>query len=247
MPVSDELIAQARKLNRSAAEAVLTDSYAPVWRLSHAMIGKAQPARKVVEQVFRKSLRVMPTWRPGVAPANWFYHHALLSSRMATEPPPPVKDDLLVISASNPTPDYLAFIGAVRHLPIQQREAFLLHHGEKLNERQLGVAMDSSTTAAANHLRAATATLDTVTSGKAAELAAALSAAYAKLEPTEKTVVPAIRQQVSRAIWRRRIRRLTRRIIWLTLLGAIGYWAWRNRTQFLDWYHVLRESATTQP
>src|SRR5436305_5954539 len=103
MPVSDQLIEQARKLNRAAAEAVLTEPYSPILRLSHAIIGKAQPARKVVEQVFRKSLRVMPTWRPGVSPGNWFYHHALLSSRMATEPPPPVKDDLLVLSASDPT------------------------------------------------------------------------------------------------------------------------------------------------
>ena len=247
MGVSDEVIAQARKLNRSASEAVLTDSYAPVWRLTHAMIGKPQPARKVVEQVFRKSLRVMPTWRPGISPSNWFYHHALLSSRLATEPPPAVKEDLLVISAGNKTPEYLAFIGAVRKLPIQQREAFLLHHGEKLNERQLGVAMDSSTTAAANHLRAATETLNTVTSGKAAELAAVLSAAYAKLEPTEKTVVPAVRHEVNRAIWRRRIRRFVRRIFILGLLGGLGYYAWLNRAQLIDWYHVIRDSATTQP
>ena len=247
MAVSEEVIAQARKLNRAAAEQVLTDSYAPVWRLSHAMIGKPKPARKVVEQVFRKSLRVMPTWRPGVSPTNWFYHHALLSSRLAIEPAPPVKEDLLVVSASNETPEYLAFIGALRKLPIQQREAILLHHGEKLSDRQLGVAMDSSTTAAANHLRAATETLNTVTSGKAAELAAVLSAAYAKLEPTEKTVVPAIRQQVSRAIWRKRIRRLIRRLVLLALLGALAYWCWRNRAQLIDWYHTLRESVTTQP
>lgn len=239
MPLPDDVIERARKLDRQAAEAVLTESYAPMWRIAHAVIGKPEAARKVVERVFRTSLRVMPTWRQGLSPSNWFYHHTLLNSRPAAEPPPPIKQDLLVL-AGNESPEYLAFIAALRRLPIQQREAFILHHGEKLQERQLGVAMDSSTTAAANHLRAATETLNTVTSGKVPDFALQLAAAYAKIEPTEKTVVPYIRQQVGRAIWWRRIRRAIRRLLILAILAGLAFLGWRYRAQILEEYHLLR-------
>ena len=48
------------------------------------------------------------------------------------------------------------FIRALRALPMQQREAFILMHGEKLDVRAIAVAMDCSVLAAGNHLNEAT-------------------------------------------------------------------------------------------
>jgi DNA-directed RNA polymerase specialized sigma24 family protein len=237
--VSDDILERARKLNREAAQVVLTESYTAVWRLSHAIVGKQAAARKVVDKVLQTSLKVMPKWRPALAPTNWFHHHTLLNSRLAADPPPPLKEDLLVTNAADPTPQYLAFVGALRKLPIQQREALILSHGEKMSERQLGVAMDNSTTAAANHLRAAKQSLDEVTGGDCKPLLEQMAVAYEKLGPSESTVVPYIRRQIENAIWRRRMRRLIRRLFILALLSALAYEAWLNREQLIQTYHSI--------
>ena len=73
--------------------------------------------------------------------------------------------DPLVARASFADPAYTAFVRAVRGLPEQQAEAYLLYHGERLNERLLGVAMDCSAAAAANHLQAATDALTAMSGG----------------------------------------------------------------------------------
>ena len=114
--------------------------------------------------MIRRSLRVLPKWRTGVVPENWFYHHTLLSARGFLARPPDPHQDLLVTAAPAPKdprdaapptgeialawvgPDeasYVAFVRALRNLPAQQAEAFILHHGERLNERLLGVVRSS--------------------------------------------------------------------------------------------------------
>ena len=256
MPVSEDIIARARRLDRSAAEVLLTEVYPTVWRVAHALTGRAAAGRQVVDTVFRLSLRVMPTWGKGLMAENWFYHHTLHNARPAASNPPAISEDLLITAApGQPSPRYVAFISALRKLPVQQREAFVLHYGERFNERLLGIAMDSSTTAARLHLSAATEALDAVTQGHATELAAHMAEAYARLSPTEKTVVPYVRTQVGRAIWRRRVRRAVRRLILLAILGALAYAGWQYRAKLQGYYEQWRASnppatfpsATSQP
>ena len=66
-------------------------------------------------------------------------------------PAPAPNQDLLITVGPTGLPAYAGFIRALRTLPVQQAEAFILHHGEHLNERLLGVAMDLSTGAAGSH------------------------------------------------------------------------------------------------
>src|SRR4051794_4055506 len=189
MAIGDDLLRRAKDYDRRALEELLSDVYPVVYRMAHALTGRPGAGRQVVHDVIRRSLRVLPKWRTGVVPENWFYHHTLLSARQFLSRPPEPRQDLLVTAAPNASPDadagaapptgeialawvaptdasYVAFVRALRSLPPQQAEAFILHHGERLNERLLGVAMDCSLTAAATHLGAAKAALNAVSGGR---------------------------------------------------------------------------------
>ena len=116
-------------------------------------------------------------------------------------------------------PEYVAFILALRSLPIQQREAFILHHGEGLKERWMGVAMDCSVIAAANHLNAAKAALRPIAGTNFGTFANDLGRVYRARSPSETMMVPKLRATIARHIWPRRIMRT---IGWFVILGFVG-------------------------
>ena len=159
MAVSDETLEAVRSSDRVAIETVINECFPAVHRVAHGLTGDPAIASRVVRFVLRRGVSVMPRWRQGLIPENWFYHHTLLTLRRINVPPPPTERDLLIIAGPSTDPAYVAFVRALRGLPNQQIEAYLLHHGEKLNERLLGVAMDLSTGAAGSHLAAATQAL----------------------------------------------------------------------------------------
>ena len=245
--VSDELIARARRLERQALESILTHCYPPVHRMAHGLAGSTVGGQKITRLVLRQGLRVMPTWRAGTIAENWFYHHTLLAARELAPVAPPPDRDLLLISGPAQDPGYAAFVRALRSLPRQQMEAFVLNQGEKLNARLLGVAMDSSTQAAATHLSAAAETLRGLAGNEFENLSTALSRAYAALSPPETLVRGIAHRQASQALWAKRLRRLIRRILLLIVLGAIAWAAWRWRDLLIHWYGTVRSAVTTRP
>jgi hypothetical protein len=122
--------------------------------------------------------------------------------------------------------EYAAFLKALRALPTQQQEALILNHGEHLNPRYLGVAMDCSSEAAANHLRVATLQLEQMAGASAPKLMAELERIYRGLSPPADRVRPEIRRRIRRFLLPRRLRR------WLVpiILAAIAWalWHWRH-------------------
>ena len=88
---------------------------------------------------------------------------------------------------------------------MQQREAFILHYGERQNSRYLAVAMDCSTEAAANHLKAATDSLRAIAGPEFGPFTAQLAHCYTRLTPSEQLVLPSIKSVVRRYVWPRRI------------------------------------------
>ena len=246
VPLADDVMARARKLERRAVEAVLAECYPAVHRMAHALAGRSAAGQRVIRLVFGRGLRVLPTWRKGIIPENWFYHHTLLTARDVAPQPPTADKDLLLTMGPAAEPGYAAFVRALRSLPRQQTEAFLLNHGENLNERMLGVTMDCSTQAAAMHLAAATDALRRIGQDQFAGLTASLRRAYAGLTPGETTIAASVSRQVGAAVWRRRVRRLVRRVILLIVLAAIGYAVWRWRDLLLHWFNVARSRATSQ-
>jgi DNA-directed RNA polymerase specialized sigma24 family protein len=240
-------MARARRGDRAAVETIVTESFPAVHRIAHALTGNARTATLVTRHVLRRAVQVLPRWRRGITPENWFYHHTLLVAREASQRTPPAPEqDLLVTAGPGGRPAYVAFVRALRGLPRQQMEAFVLNHGEKLNSRLLGVAMDCSATAAATHLVAATDALRTISGQEFAELVPVLERAYATLTPPETMVRSTVAQQVSAGMWASRMRRFARTLIFLIILAILACAIWRWHALLLQWLQLLRSRATTQ-
>ena len=234
-------------------EDLLRDVYPAVYRMAHVLTGRPGAGRQVVHDVIRRSLRVLPKWRDGVVPENWFYHHTLLGADFLARPPEPRR------TCSSPRPpapsprrrrrtgeialawvapddaSYVAFVRALRNLPVQQAEAFILHHGERLNERLLGVAMDCSDGAAANHLGAANTALNAVTAGRTDSFAATLARAYRALTPPPATIAPTSRANTSPAASARAACGGSSALLLLLALLVGGFFAWRERAGGCRW------------
>jgi DNA-directed RNA polymerase specialized sigma24 family protein len=232
MSVTEELIERARHHDPDAARALLADRYPSVRRIALALTGSERTADEVVHGVLERSLRVMPTWRRGAGPENWFYHHKLFTARdvAGRQGPPDLANDPLVAHGPTNDPGYQAFIRALRGLPPQQAEAYLLHHGERLNERHLGVAMDCSANAAAEHLRAAGESLAQLIGPDLDGHTAHLTQGYARLAPVADAAEIQAGVHVQRLIRRRKWRTI-RKVVLALLVAALlagAYLVWRR-------------------
>src|SRR4051812_26243604 len=122
MPVvPDELLDRAQRLDPAALRTLLADAYASVRRIAVGVTAREDLGDAVVERVMTRALRVLPSWRHGAAPENWFYHHTLLAARAAVTAERHDRDplaDSLVSSVARgldaPDPGFLAFVRALR-------------------------------------------------------------------------------------------------------------------------------------
>ena len=224
-----ETIAAARKLKPGAVTDLLTTQYASVYRIAYALAGRWDVGRGVARFVLARSVRFMPKWDPEDDPANWFHRFTIMTSRrsLAKHKKIDPKKDVLVEQAWQPDAEYVAFVAALRHLEPQQREAFLLHHGERLNDRYAALAMDCSTEAAHNHLMVADRQLRLVAGPNMPALTKKLADAYMHLTPADDSVVPAVSRVVFRQVTLRRVWRFVRLIIILAILAALLWGGWR--------------------
>jgi DNA-directed RNA polymerase specialized sigma24 family protein len=244
MAVSEATLDRAVRRDRAAIEAMLADVYPAVFRLAHALTGRPGAAGQVLHDVLRRSLRVMPKWRRGTVPENWYYHHTLITARHLAPGPPDPRDDVLVARSATPDdPAYRAFVRAIRSLPRQQAEAFLLHHGERLNTRLLGVAMDCSHAAAADHLKAADSAIGAVGGGQTAALTATLERAYASLVPPPHAIRPSARKYVAKHLRPLKVKRVLLVLAFLGVLVA-AYFAWQARDKLMK---LLPTPPASQP
>jgi DNA-directed RNA polymerase specialized sigma24 family protein len=230
MGVTEELIDRAMQLDPEAARALLADRVPAIQRIALALTGRSAVADAVTRGVLERSLRVMPNWRRGGGPENWFYHHTVITAREALQRAgqPSINEDRLVMNGPQ-TAGYRAFIQILRGLPAQQAEAFLLNHGERLNERLLGVAMDCSATAAAEHLRSAEQALRELAGDEFEVQTTAMSSVYHALTPKDEEIDPVVWPHIRRLAQRRRLRLVIRLIGMLLLMAAGVYWVWKTR------------------
>jgi DNA-directed RNA polymerase specialized sigma24 family protein len=227
MPVAPEVVARAKKLRPDAVNDLLHAQATGVYRIAYALAGRWDVGRGIARFVLNRSVKLMPKWDVDDDPANWFHRFTIMTSRRSArhQPATPQKD-VLVEQALQPDAQYVAFVAALRHLETQQREAFLLRHGEHLNARYSAVAMDCSTQAAETHLSAAEQAMKLVVGDQFAALVKKMSDAYAHLTPEPDQLVPAVNRVVFRQV---RVRRFVRRIvivISLIVLAALAYGGW---------------------
>ncbi|MEM8874524.1 MAG: sigma factor-like helix-turn-helix DNA-binding protein [Planctomycetota bacterium] len=214
---------------KPAAVAKLAGRFYPsVARMSLGMTGRDDLGPKVARNIVRRSVTAMQRWRDEHAPERWYRHHTIIEVRHALAHNIGTRRDVLL------TPDAdaraAAFLAAVRKLPHQQREAFLLHHAEKLGPRTLAVSMDCSVEAAGNHLRAADKALRLVADDFERQVDA-IATAWSGLTPPEPEQVRFITQQTRRALLPRRIKRALQwmlLILWLIGLGVATWWVIQN-------------------
>jgi len=223
----EELFESARSLRRPAVEELLRAHYPQVCRIAMSLCGPEMVGLKAARRVMSQSLRMLPTWESAADASNWFLHHTVLTSREADQGQlGELSQDCLVARVDRPSMEYMAFVRAFRCLEPQQREAFVLFRGERLEPRQIAVAMDCSTAAAANHLIAANKTLGTIAAHTFDAQAAALARVYASLTPPQSLIVGDV-NAVARRLARRRWGRLVKNALGLAVLLAIAWAIWR--------------------
>ena len=224
MPISSSTLARARKLSAPAVEEVLRENYPAVHRLAHGLAGRAEVGAGIVRYVMHRSIAILPSWREELAPENWFHHFTIITARRTIRHLPDAKTDVLLGDTGvAPDPAYVAFIASLRALPRQQQEAFILYTCEHLGPRTSFIAMDLSTEAAGNHLRAATDALRLVAGERYETFTTRAANAYRRLTPPPDAVLPRVKSIIRRRVWPKRIARF---VAWALLLGAITGAVW---------------------
>lgn len=232
MPVDANIFRRARKGNVRAAIDVMSDVYPQVYRLAHALSGRDDVGRGVVKFIMRRGIRQLPTWSDEAEPIRWSRHHTLLTTRRAARHQPEIARDPLVRGAQTDNAYYAAFIRALRALPMQQREAFILTHGEQWDSRSLGVAMDCSSDAANIHLREATRSLAALGGNYFAAFTAQLTQTYKNLSPSEELVLTNVEWNVRRHLWPRIVWRWTKIIFVTGMLTGIAVFIWKMHVEW---------------
>ncbi|HRK32358.1 MAG TPA: sigma factor-like helix-turn-helix DNA-binding protein [Tepidisphaeraceae bacterium] len=225
MALDRQTLARARELQPTAIEEIVNESFPSIARLSYSLSGSNEVGDSVVSAVVRKGLLVLHKWRDEGEPQRWFLRHTILQCRQLARNGS--GDDLLIdLSAERPRA-YIAFIRALRQLPQQQTEAFLLHFGEAFNLRYTAIAMDCSVSAAEQHLAAATATMQSMAGDAYDQMIALLRQAYHLLTPTSRVRVPRVKTAIRRHVWPRRIWRAGKLLIITGLVAALIWFGYK--------------------
>ena len=234
MLVEPQTIAAAKKLKPAAVSQLLQSQVAQVYRISYALSGRWDSGKALARFVMNRSVAMMPKFDPDDDPANWFHRFTVMTSRRQTSDPPAAAKDVLVEQAASPADTaYIAFVAALRQLNPQQREAFLLWHGEKLNPRYCALAMDCSTQAAENHLKAAEQSMHLVAGPAYEVLLRKLIDAYQHLTPETDELKPTVNGVVFRRVKLRRVWRIIVTLVALVVMVASLWGAWKI-------YHYLQ-------
>ena len=225
-------LAAARSGNKGVVARVLAAHYPQVYRMAVNLVGDANAGAAVARRVMRQSLSALDAWEHEAAPTRWFRHHTVLAAREAAPDAAPRRDVLLAprgvvadVSALSADPGFVAFARALRTLDPQQREAFLLSHGEGFDLRQLGIAMDCSVEAAGVHLRKATDVLQALAGDQYRRRVAELKAAYAASRPDESLALPYARRLVRPGLLATLVHALAW-LAWLAIVAGIACGAW---------------------
>lgn len=229
MEASSELVADARHGRSDAIERLLALHYPTVWRMATGLTGRSDVGRGVARYVMRRSLRALPNWNDGAAATRWFHHHTLLTTRRTDKHAPDLRTDSLLRQGSDDA-GYIAFVRALRSLPIQQREAFILTRLEGFGARNVAVAMDCSTIAAENHLMEAQRRLRELAGSQFNQQLDRMISAYQSIDPDEALSIERAKANIHRMMLSWRAMKTIKLVASFALLLITvwgSFWIWR--------------------
>jgi DNA-directed RNA polymerase specialized sigma24 family protein len=227
MPLTPELLARAKSGQRQAITTVVAEYYPHVNRIAHALSGQEACGKVIVTHVIRRSIKAMEKWNHPGDPHRWFIHHTVLASRQKMPNHLDLAADPLIRGVATNSAYYPAFVRALRALPMQQREAYILNHGERLDIRGLSIAMDCSQEAASNHLREATGALSAYGGDFFPTFTAHLAQTYERLAPPEEMVLPAVQATLRRRLSPRTLLGWTVTTLKLLVIGGVIFLSWK--------------------
>lgn len=153
--ITDEDLWSAQQGKPDAFRHLYSQALEPCARIAYSLCGDSDGAQKVLRALVSRSIRQFPRWKYADEASAWFMHQTILLLREIARPIKP-PDDLLLKDVGGPDViQYAAMVRAIRKLPQQQQEAFLLTHAQRWNTRLCAIAMDCSNTAVVTHLNEA--------------------------------------------------------------------------------------------
>jgi hypothetical protein len=207
--LTDDDILSAQAGDVRATQRVYAVAMPTCERMALALCGSRDAAARVLHGLVQRSAGQMSVWRSADEAGRWFMHHTVLLTR--EHAPAHVVDEALLHGVGGPdVVAYGAMIYALRKLPQQQREAFILTHAQRWNTRLCAVAMDCSNRAVETHLIEANKKIQSLTGEHFDALTSALRTVYTTL-PLDVPLPPGT---LARRIHRgRSMRRLLRLLI----------------------------------
>jgi len=220
--LTDDDLLLAKAADPKATERLFAAALPTCERMALALCGTRDATRRVLRGLTHRSARQLDAWRSADQAGRWFMHHTILLVR--ENMPNNVTDDALLQGVGGPDlVAYGALISAMRKLPPQQREAFVLTHAQRWNTRLCAVAMDCSNRAVENHLIEANKKIQSLSGEHFDALTSALRQVYTTL-PLELPLTP---DRLAGTLHRgRRTRRVLRLTMWISVAIALTAAVW---------------------
>lgn len=241
MEIDDALFVAARLGKRQPTIAVIAQYVPEAFAIAALLTGSFAAGRQAIHRLTVASMRQLPTWTDAAEGQRWFRHQAVLVARqLGTRG----EDDPQIFARPDGAPPagFPAFIRAVRLLPKQQQESFLLQHGLHFDARDRGIAMDCSTTAAQTHLHEAERQLRPLLGADFEPLRATLRDGATRLLDVQDPV-GFVTKRYRRHPAHRVRDTLLALLVPLVAAGGIAWLAWSFRAEI----RATLAPATTQP
>jgi len=217
--ITDEELLTAQAGNDESLRRLFGQAVPPCVLIANSLAGRKDVADRVSTELVRRAADQIDRWRDADEASRWFMHQTIQLVRQFRKPLVPEQDVLLIGIGGPDVAEYRAMILALRKLPEQQQEAFILTHAQRWNTRLCAVAMDCSTTAVETHLAEATRQVQPLAGKHFQSLTGFLHQVHKSL-PVAMPARPAMIATRMKA--RRSMRAIVRAFGWLMILSLIG-------------------------
>ncbi len=216
--ITDEVLLTAQAGNEESIRRVFGQAVPSCVLIACSISGRKDVADRVTHELVHRAAQQIDHWRSADEASRWFMHQTIQLIRHFRKPP--IDQDTLLTGVGGPdVVQYVAMINALRKLPAQQQEAFILTHAQKWNPRLCAVAMDCSVTAVETHLSEASRQLQPLLGSNFSALMGFVHQVH-KSQPIDSIPQPTL--IATRIKARRSFRSLVHLCGWVVIIGLLG-------------------------